>query len=449
MRLCIKTFKKKESKVKIVIVGGGVAGLVCGRSLQRAGHEVVLLEGSDGVGGRVRSDKKDGFTLERGFQVLFTAYPAARRQLEYSRLDFRMFNPGAIISQNGKRHVLSDPLRDPPALFPAALTNIVSPLDKVRTLFLVGELTRKTIHEIISGPDETTEHYLQQRHFSPKFINNFVRPFYGGIFLDNSLHTSAKAFKYDFKMLSVGQTVVPAGGMGQISAQLAEELQATNSVRLNSRVVNLVKGENGHWTGAQLESGEKITGDAVVVATPAPEAARLTNQPMPPGQTSTVNLYWAGSSPLYQGKKIVLNANPNPFINNTVLATNIAPEYAPPGQHLLSATILGQPQGSDDDLFARGLTDLRRIFRGDPHAEVALTGYRPLAIYRIPYGQFAQPPGVHLSLPDNESGQPGLFFASEFTEASSLNAAMVSGEKAAALILQTAGPIAYNRLQKY
>ncbi len=422
--------------MKIVIVGGGVAGLVCGRELQRAGHEVVLLEGSDGVGGRVRSDKVEGFTLERGFQVLFTAYPAAQRQLEYSRLNFRLFEPGAIIAQGRQRHTLSDPLRDPGSALPSILTNIVTPIDKFLTLLLLLDLTRQSIGRLISGPDDTTENYLKRRGFSAKYINNFVRPFYGGIFLENKLVTSAKNFKYDFKMLGIGETVVPAGGMGQISQQLAEELNERGAIRLHAKVSELIRAESGRWQGARLESGEVVTGDLVVVATPAPEAAHLTGQPMPEGQTSTVNLYWAGSAPLYKGKKIVLNANPDAFVNNTVQATNIAPEYAPPGQHLLSATVLGQPEGSDAELFRRGLTDLHRIFQGDPHAEVALTGYRPLAIYRIPYGQFAQPPGVHTTLPGNESGEAGLYFAAEFTEASSLNAAMVSGEKAAALILR-------------
>ena len=106
-------------------------------------------------------------------------------------------------------------------------------------------------------------------------------------------------------------------------------------------------------------------------------------------------------------------------------------------RHLLSATVLGVPAGSDDDLFARGMTDLRRMFAGDKAALAALATYQPLHLYRIPYGQFAQPPGIHDTLPDNETGEPGLFFAAEFTAASSFNAAMRSGEKAAARLLQT------------
>lgn len=422
--------------MKVVIVGAGVAGLVCGRTLLRAGHQVVVLEGSDGVGGRVRSDTVDGFVLERGFQVLFTAYPAARRQLDYDRLALRRFNPGALISQGARRHVLSDPLRDPNALLPSLTTGIVTTADKLRTALLGAELAGKSVDQIMDQPDATTEQFLRRRGFSARFIDNFVRPFFGGVFLDNTLQTSAKAFQFDWKMLSTGETAVPAGGMGKISEQVAEELVARNSVRLHTRVVELVRGANGRWIGARTESGETVVGDALVVATPAPEAARLTGKPMPGGQTSTINLYYAGSAPVYPGKKLVLHANRDAFVNNAVQVSNIAPEQAPPGQHLLSATVLGLPAGSDEELYTRGMADLRRIFAGDPRALTALAEYRPLALYRIPYAQFAQPPGVYPTLPDNDSGEPGLFFAAEFTAASSFNAAMRSGEKAAARLQQ-------------
>jgi phytoene dehydrogenase-like protein len=42
----------------------------------------TIVDADDGIGGRVRSDYADGFTFDRGFQVLFEAYPAARRHLD-------------------------------------------------------------------------------------------------------------------------------------------------------------------------------------------------------------------------------------------------------------------------------------------------------------------------------------------------------------------------------
>ncbi|HMQ29868.1 MAG TPA: NAD(P)/FAD-dependent oxidoreductase [Chloroflexaceae bacterium] len=423
-----------------LVIGAGVAGLTCARALLRAGRRVTVLEADDDVGGRVRSDRVDGFTLDRGFQVLFTAYPAARRQLNYHDLDLCAFDPGAIICGAGRRAVLTDPLRDrdPGAVLGAALTLAVTPLDKLRTLALAAELRGQSIEQLLAGEDTTTEDYLRARGFSAGAIDRFFRPFYGGIFLDRSLSTSAKCFKYDFKMLSEGETVVPSRGMGDIARQLALEPREAGGVRLGTRVAALAT-DGPRVTGALLADGSRFDADTVVLATPAPEAARLSGLPTPEAHVGTVNLYFAGQEPVYRGKKLLLNAEPDAFVNNAVQISNIALGYAPPGEHLLSATVLSVPPLDDAELLARALADLRRMFAGDAGAQRALDGYRPLRLYRIPYGQFAQPPGIHPGLPDNSSGRPGLFFAAEFTEASSINAAMISGEKCAEAILR-AGP---------
>jgi phytoene dehydrogenase-like protein len=420
----------------VLVIGAGLAGLTCGRALLRAGHQVSVFEADDAVGGRVRSDTHNGFIFDRGFQVLFTAYPAARRQLSYPELDLQPFDPGAIICEGGRRAVLTDPLRDhdPAAVLAAALSLVIGPADKLRTLALAAEFRGRSVDDLLAGPDEPTEAFLRERGFSRAAIDRFFRPFYGGIFLDRSLATSAKCFKFDFKMLSDGDTVVPARGMGAISQQLAAELQAAGCIRLNTRVAALTT-EAERVTGVTLADGGQVTGDAVVVATPAPEAARLSGLPMPEGCVGTTNLYFAGSRQLYRGKKLLLNAAPDAFVNNAVLISNVAPSYAPPGMHLLSATVLGVPPLDDEELFARARADLSCMFAGDRAALQALDSYRPLRIYRIPYAQFAQPPGLHPGLPDNRSGRPGLFFAAEFTEASSINAAMLSGEKCAAALL--------------
>ncbi|MCX6368179.1 MAG: NAD(P)/FAD-dependent oxidoreductase [Armatimonadetes bacterium] len=406
--------------MKVIIVGAGLAGLTCARQLQKSGAEVVVYEKSDGIGGRVRSDLVEGFTLDRGFQVFFTAYPAAKRQLDYAALDLRAFEPGALIAQGDRRHLLSDPSRDPDALIPSLLTGIVTTQDKYRTWRLSGEVGAKPISALLDGPDETTERFLKRRGFSPLFMENFIRPFFGGIFLDRSLQTSARVFQFCWKMLSEGETTLPARGMGAIAAQLAEGLD----IRLESPVENL----------ASLDA------DAVIVATAAPEAARLTGVKTPEGSVSTTTLYFVGKVPLWAGRKILLNANCDPVVNQAALLTNTAPEYAPRGEHLLSASVIGIPDQDDDALFAAALTDLRRMFTGDITAQSALATYRPLRAYRIPYAQFAQPKNFWQQLPTNQTTLPKTYFAGEFTAASSINGAMRSGEKAAEEILAGARP---------
>ena len=95
----------------VAIVGAGLAGLACATTLHAAGIPVQIFEASNGVGGRVRSDVVDGFTLDRGFQVALTAYPEMHRQLDMAALDLRAFDPGALVWREGKGSEVSDPFR--------------------------------------------------------------------------------------------------------------------------------------------------------------------------------------------------------------------------------------------------------------------------------------------------------------------------------------------------
>ena len=114
-------------------------------------------------------------------------------------------------------------------------------------------------------------------------------------------------------------------------------------------------------------------------------------------------------------------------MNNAVEMSNISERYAPQGRHLLSAVALTGLDLPDGEIYRRGIEDISRWYPG--------ADFRPLAVYRIPYGQFAQPPGVHGRLPENRTQTPGLFLAGEYTEDASINGSMLSGEKAAGAVL--------------
>ncbi|MBC8163835.1 MAG: FAD-dependent oxidoreductase [Roseiflexaceae bacterium] len=419
-----------------MIIGAGLAGLTCARELDRHGVDVTLIEASNGVGGRVRTDYVDGYTLDRGFQVLFDAYPAVQRQLDLTALDLQPFEPGAIICFEGQRIVLTDPLRDPDlkARLQATIDMRISPFDKLRTLLLALELKSQTIGQMLTGPDTSSLNYLRQRGFSERFIDLFFRPFYGGILFDRALQTSAKCLKFDFKMLAEGQTAVPLHGMGEISEQLARPLMQRGRIRLNTRAERIFSAGDG--THIYLVGGETLQPDVIVLATSAPEVERLSGEPMPTGAKQTATIYLNGDQRFYSAKKLVLNANPDAYINNAQLLTNVNPAYAPVGKHLLSAVTIGIPTITDTQLYRAVLTDLHAMFAGDIKAQAALATYQPLAIYRIPYAQFDQPPGLHARLPDNRTQLQGVYLAGEYTEASSLNAAMVSGEKCAVAIIK-------------
>jgi phytoene dehydrogenase-like protein len=421
-----------------VVVGAGLAGLTCAKVLAQAGRDVLVLEASDGVGGRVRTDLREGFRLDRGFQVLFTAYPAAQRHLDLAALGLRSFQPGAFIAHKGKLFGITDPFRDRHLnRLAATLTNpLISLGDKVRVAVLREEVRRTTIERILHPPhaaDHTTLEVLVANGFAKKgFIDQFVRPFYGGIFLNRDLHTSARMFQFTFKMLAEGETVVPALGMGALAEQLVRHLPS-GAVRTQSPVSKILR-RKGRVVGVQLATDEIVEADAVILAVEAPEAQRLSGIDLPAEArpVAATCLYFANSESLYEGPTIVLNVNPTATVNHVVQLTNIAPDYAPAGQHLLSVTVLGQPTADDATLAEQCRADLARIF---PRANLA--HLRHLATYRIPMAQFDQPPGIFDELPGNTTATPGLLLAGEYTESSSIHGAMQSGEKAARALLAT------------
>src|SRR5450631_1018581 len=111
---------------QVAIIGAGLAGLECARLLQQTGSNVVLLEASDAPGGRIRTDRVDGYLLDRGFQVLLTAYPEARRALDYKALSLRSLIPGALVWHDGEFHRFADPFRDPLAAMNLLFDPVIS-----------------------------------------------------------------------------------------------------------------------------------------------------------------------------------------------------------------------------------------------------------------------------------------------------------------------------------
>ena len=412
--------------MRVIVVGAGVAGLTCAKVLRECGAEVDVFEASDGVGGRVRTDERDGFLLDRGFQVYFTSYPVSGRHLDYGALDLRAFDPGAVVHRGVGRSVLSDPVRDPKAFVPTLLSGEATFGDKLRTVGVAAKTlpgTATSAGRENGRADVSTLEYLRSSGLSERYIDAFFRPFYGGITLNRTLTTSSRILRFTLRMLATGRTVVPARGMGEISNQLASHLPE-NAIRLNSPVESLLR-EDGRVRGVSV-AGKEHEADAVVVATEAPAAGKLTGENAPRDSVGEVCLYYETSG-LEDAKKILLNAEQTAFVNNAAEMSNISEKYAPEGRHLLYAVALTGLDRPDEELLRRGIADVSRWY---PEAE-----FRPLGLRRIPYGQFAQPPGIHEGLPRNRTGTPGLFLAGEYTEDSSINGSMLSGEEAAAEVL--------------
>ncbi len=285
---------------QVVIIGAGVAGLCCALRLQEKNIPCVVLEASDAPGGRVRTDTVDGFLLDRGFQVLLTAYPEARRLLDYKALGLRTFAPGALVRVQGKLHRVSDPFRQPWTLPSTLLAPIGSLADKLAIARLRSHVRRGTAEEIWSRPETSSLEALQSFGFSQRMIDSFFRPFFGGIFLETELATSSRLLEFVFRMFGEGQAALPAAGMGAIPEQLAARL-APGTLRTGARVELIGEGK------VVLRRGERVPAAAVVIAAEAPEAARLLPDLHPPAFHNTACLYFAASRAPVGKPILVLN----------------------------------------------------------------------------------------------------------------------------------------------
>jgi len=414
----------------VVVAGAGLAGLVAARRLADEDADVTVFERRGEVGGRVRTRSRDGFTLDRGFQVLFTAYPAVRAELDLDALDLRTFSSGAVVARPGERSTLADPLQNPTKLLDTLRTDEVTTTDKLRTLALRQHLSTRTDEEIFSGPDASIRAYLRDWGFSEKYVENFVAPFYGGITLDRSLSTSKRVFEYTFKMLSEGRTVVPAAGMGAIPAQLAETARDAGATIHTDRAVESLQADDD---GATVYTGEEaVDADAVVVATDPRSARDLTGvSSIPTDARSCVTQYYSLPESLPVGRTIVLNAA-DAAPNSVAPLSTVAPEYAPAGSELLSATFLGDDSLDDSEasLERRTREALSSWFPRRSFEEL-----KRVHTSRIEFAQFDQPPGVHDDLPDARAPHGRAYLAGDYTRWSSIQGAMESGQDAAAAVL--------------
>ncbi|WP_265110440.1 NAD(P)/FAD-dependent oxidoreductase [Halosolutus halophilus] len=423
---------------RVVVVGGGLAGLVAARHLAAGGGDVTVFERRDTPGGRVRTRERDGFLLDRGFQVLFTAYPAVKRELDLDALDLRRFAPGATIARPNHRSTLSDPIRDPIAL-PATLFNPdVSLGDKLRVARLRWDLLRTDPDAIFDGDrgDDSIDTYLRDRGFSDRFVERFAAPFYGGITLDRSLSTSKRVFEYTFRALAAGDTAVPAAGMGAIPEQLASRARDAGATIETGTEVTAVAADgdaDGDTNATVTAGGESIDADAVVVATDPPTARDLTGvESIPTDARACVTQYYdlPARTDLETGRRLLLNATES-GPNHVVPHSEVAPEYAPDDAVLLSATYLGEREESDDEL-----ADRTRRALADWYPERRFDGLEPIHTDRIGFAQFAQPPGIHDRLPGPRDPAGAVYLAGDYTRWSSIQGAMESGLTAAKAVIE-------------
>ena len=455
-------------KVDVIVIGAGLSGLACALTLQARGLTPLVLEASDGIGGRVRTDQRQGFLLDRGFQVLQTWYPEAQRWLDYGALDLRPFYPGALVRSGGRFHRVSDVWRRPWRLPEMLLSPIGTLGDKLRLLGLRHSCLRGTIADLYARPETTALARLQARGFSTRMLERFFKPFFSGVFFDPELSVSSRTFEFLFRAFALGDTALPARGMGAIPAQLAARMQG-DWLRLGCRVTGLEHGQ------AVLDGGERIDARALVIATDPWEAARLlrparhagdrqrpptdrgasvpgaeAGQPGapadpasapagpqwamagPPAARGTTCCYFAADAPPFSGPYLVLNGEGLGRINSIQCPSNLSEHYAPPGKALITVNCHGV--GEDLDRLEVEIRQELGDWYGPP-----VSSWERLAIYPLPQALPAQTPPVAYPATVPQRLTEGLWVCGEYRAAPSIHWTLHSGRRAGEDVARSLG----------
>ncbi len=405
---------------KTYIIGSGVSGLITALVLEKNGYSPIIIEASDTVGGRLKTDTVAGYELDHGFQVLLTSYPLAKKYLNYETLDLQKFSPGAVIYKHQKAFTIGDGLRKFNLLIPTLFSNIVSLGDKLKILKLNSKLHKKSLDDIFSDKEISTLQYLKDFGFSKKAIENFFIPFFSGIFLETTLETSSRMFEFVYKMFGNGYAALPKGGIGEIGKQLQKQLQTTDFI-FNGKVTSI---ENQR---IQLQNGEVLESDMTIMATDPTQLLAVDNTKKI-GWKSCQTLYFETSDRKIKQPIIGLIADSSALINNIFYHTSIANENTSK-KELLSVTVIKDHNLHEDFLVKTVIKELQDL--------CGIRNLRFLKMYDITK---ALPDRKHISyvpLKEDIKINDHLILAGDHLSNGSLNAAMLSGEFAANLAIET------------
>lgn len=410
-------------EVDVVIVGGGLAGLAAARRLDRAGVDWLLVEASDRLGGRVATDVIDGWRLDRGFQVLNTAYPRVPALVDLDALDMRYFTPGVLVRRGGELHRLENPLREPRSA-PKTLTSGIGTLpDRLKFAALATRYATYPAARLLNAPEMTSQEALRRAGLSYRIIEEVLRPFLSGVFADRSLDTSSHVLAMVLRSFARGQIGVPAAGMAALPAALAGPLPFPQLL-VGARTVSV-------GPGSVVTDGGEIRCRAAIVATdPVTASTLLPTLPRPDMRGLTTFYFGADHAPINE-PTLLIDGDRREIVANTVVMSNAAPEYAPAGKSLIAASVVGvsAPSGASEAVIR---VELARMY-GAPTEDWEL-----LDVVSIP-GALPAAPAPQGNLRKQVDLGGGLFVAGDHRDSPSIQGALAGGWRTAGAVLTSLG----------
>lgn len=404
---------------KIYIVGAGLSGLIAALELEKSGFTPIILESSDRIGGRMKTDEVDGFLLDHGFQVLNTAYPEAKKYLDFQALRLKTFDPGAVIFEGKDSYLITDPMRNPLKIVGMAFSKVGTFLDKVKMFTLTQELKKKTNEAIFNEPSIPTHQYLKDYGFSDQIIDNFFKPFFRGIFLEKHLNTSSRMFEFVFKMFAVGHAAIPENGMGEIPEMIRRQLSKTQ-ILFNSPVEK-VEGKTIY-----LEKGKTLEADRIIIAVQPDKVMKQLQGQFAPSHP-VINLYFSTLKSFLARPMIGLLPGDH-LVNNIVYMDDVSKAYSTNGRALLSVTVL------ESDL---GEKDLVKVVQAELEGISGIRAeyFKFVKAYSIPYA-LPNLDDMKYSIPFSECKiTDHVYLAGDYLLNGSINAAMTSGRTAAEAVV--------------
>ena len=422
----------------VVIIGGGVAGLCAAIHCERRGLDWTLLEASDRLGGRVGSRMIDGCRIDRGFAVLLTAYPELRGMIDLEQLDLRTFQSGARIQRAGAFIRVANPLRHPIRGLISALTGAIGVIDAFRILPIA---MRAAFGRSVIDPDAShgfsARDLLRQMKVSEQLIDQFFRPFFGGIFLDGSLGADAAAFEFRLAMFARGTAALPREGMGAIAQQLIAQIP-NQRIRMATAVREINRiGEDATSTRWSVTTnvGQIYDASAIIIALDADGARSLLPSLPSRAWCSTAAITWRVEAeklpPALREPILLLDGDGDGPVNHLCSPTTVVAAYAPQGTSLISGNVIDPVilTLSDEELERSARAQMAKWFSAE-----ATRGWKIVCIERIQHALPRQHPQDFAARLKMDQGD-GLFLAGDHVTDGSINGAMRSGRIAADAVI--------------